>query len=96
MAGKGIVLLGVSRDSLASHDRFIRTFGSPSPCSPTPMRHDDGLRRLCEKVQYGKKSMGTIRSTVVVGRRTVKKQWSKVAKGESHPAQVLPGCSNGS
>jgi thioredoxin-dependent peroxiredoxin len=43
-----------------------------------------------EKVQYGKKSMGTIRSTVVVGPDgKVVRHWPKVAKAEAHPQEVL-------
>jgi peroxiredoxin Q/BCP len=43
-----------------------------------------------EKIMCGKKSLGTIRSTVVVGPDgIVKKQWTKIAKAEQHPDQVL-------
>jgi len=43
-----------------------------------------------EKVMCGRKSMGIIRSTVVIGPDgIVKKQWAKVAKAEQHPEQVL-------
>lgn len=43
-----------------------------------------------KKVQYGKKTMGTIRSTVIVGPDgTVAKHWPKVAKAGEHPAEVL-------
>ncbi|HEX8960532.1 MAG TPA: hypothetical protein VF775_03085, partial [Geobacteraceae bacterium] len=43
-----------------------------------------------EKVMYGKKSMGVIRSTVVVGPDgKVVRHWPKVAKAETHPAEVL-------
>ena len=43
-----------------------------------------------EKVQYGKKTVGVIRSTVVVGPDgKVVRHWPKVAKAETHPAEVL-------
>ena len=43
-----------------------------------------------EKVLYGKKSMGVIRSTVWIGKDgKVVKHWAKVAKAEAHPQQVL-------
>ncbi len=43
-----------------------------------------------EKVMCGKKTTGTIRSTVIVGPDgIVSKQWAKVAKAEQHPDQVL-------
>jgi peroxiredoxin Q/BCP len=86
-----VVLLGVSRDSLASHDRFIGNFGLPFVLLSDPdatMMKDYGA--YGEKVQYGKKSMGTIRSTVVIGRDgKIVRHWAKVAKAETHPQQVL-------
>jgi peroxiredoxin Q/BCP len=43
-----------------------------------------------EKMMYGKKSMGVIRSTVWVGANgKVKKHWKRVAKAETHPEKVL-------
>ena len=43
-----------------------------------------------EKVTCGRITTGTIRSTVVIGPDgIVKKQWTKVAKAEQHPDQVL-------
>ncbi len=39
---------------------------------------------------YGKKTVGVIRSTVVIGPDgKVKKHWKKVPKAETHPEQVL-------
>jgi thioredoxin-dependent peroxiredoxin len=86
-----VALVGVSKDSLKSHDKFIADFGLPftllSDPEATMMSAYGGFG---EKVQYGKKSMGTIRSTVVVGPDgIVLKHWPKVAKAEAHPAQVL-------
>jgi peroxiredoxin len=49
----------------------------------------DGLRHSL-KDYTGKKTTGTIRSTVVIGPDgIVKKHWTKVAKAEQHPAEVL-------
>jgi thioredoxin-dependent peroxiredoxin len=86
-----IALLGVSKDSLKSHDKFIVDFGLPFTLLSDPdatMMQAYGA--FGEKVQYGKKSMGTIRSTVVVGPDgTVVRHWAKVAKAEAHPVEVL-------
>jgi peroxiredoxin Q/BCP len=39
---------------------------------------------------YGKKVMGVIRSTVLIGADgKVKKHWKKVARAADHPAKVL-------
>lgn len=88
---RDVTLLGVSRDSLKSHDKFIRDFGLPFVLLSDPettMMQAYGA--FGEKVQYGKKSMGTIRSTVVVGPDgVVVKHWTRVAKAEEHPAAVM-------
>ena len=87
----GIVLFGVSKDSLTSHDKFIADFGLPFVLLSDP---DTAMMKAYgaygEKVQYGKKTVGVIRSTVVVGPDgKVIKHWPKVAKAETHPAEVL-------
>lgn len=86
-----VVLLGVSRDSLKSHDKFIRDFGLPFILLSDPeakVMQDYGA--FGEKVMYGKKTTGTIRSTVVVGPDgTVVKRWPTVRKAEEHPGEVL-------
>src|SRR5512138_1351417 len=90
LKGMGVVLLGVSKDSLKSHDKFIRDFGLPFILLSDPdasMMTSYGA--YGEKTLYGKKSMGVIRSTVIVGPDgTVLRHWTRVAKAESHPAEV--------
>jgi peroxiredoxin Q/BCP len=88
---RDIVLLGVSRDSITSHAKFISTYNLPFVLLSDP---DTAMMAAYgafgEKVMYGKKTSGTIRSTVVIGPDgIVRKHWSKVAKAEQHPAQVL-------
>ena len=88
---KGIVLLGVSKDSVASHGKFISNHTLPFVLLSDP---DTAMMQAYgafgEKVMYGKKTTGTIRSTVVIGPDgVVRKQWTKVAKADQHPAQVL-------
>lgn len=93
----GVVLLGVSKDSLKSHDKFIRDFGLPFVLLSDP---DTGMMRAYgafgEKVMYGKKTLGTIRSTVVIGPDgMVVKHWQTVKKAEAHPAAVIDFLRNG-
>jgi peroxiredoxin Q/BCP len=43
-----------------------------------------------DKVMYGKKTKGVIRSTVWIGPDgAVRKHWARVADAARHPAQVL-------
>jgi peroxiredoxin Q/BCP len=91
LTARNVVLLGVSKDSIASHDKFIRAYDLPflllSDPDTTMMA---AYGAFGEKVMYGKKTTGTIRSTVVIGPDgIVKKHWAKVAKADQHPAQVF-------
>jgi len=84
-------VLGVSKDSLTSHDKFIADFKLPFVLLSDP---SSKVMRIYgafgEKMQYGKLILGTIRSTVIIGPDgKVSKHWKKVAKAEEHPAKVL-------
>lgn len=89
--GRDVSLLGVSRDSLASHDKFIGKFGLPFTLltdSGAAMMQAYGA--FGEKTMYGKKVQGTIRSTVVIDSQgTIVKHWPTVKKAETHPQEVL-------
>ena len=85
------VILGISPDNEASHQKFIDQIKIPYPllCDPEKKVMTQ-YNAFGEKKMYGKVSMGVIRSTVWVGSDgKVKKHWRKVAKAADHPAQVL-------
>lgn len=91
LTDKGVVILGVSKDSIAAHGKFITNYSLPFVLLSDPdCSMMQAYEAFGEKVMCGKKSLGTIRSTVIVGPEgIVKKQWAKVAKAEQHPDQVL-------
>ncbi len=91
LTDRGVVVLGVSKDSTASHGKFIATYTLPFVLLSDPdCSMMQAYEAFGEKVTCGKKTTGTIRSTVVIGPDgMVKKQWAKVAKAEQHPDQVL-------
>ena len=87
----GITLLGISRDSLASHRKFIEAHDLNIVLLSDP---DTSVMKAYgafgEKVMYGKTVSGTIRSTVYIcPDGMVKKHWTNISKAEQHPAQVL-------
>ena len=91
LEGLNAVVLGVSKDSLKSHEKFIKDFSLPFTLLSDP---DLGMMKAYgafgEKVMYGKSVEGVIRSTVVVSPDgTVIKHWKKVAKAETHPQEVI-------
>lgn len=89
--GLGAVVLGVSRDSRASHDKFISKFGLPFVLLSDPEGSVmTSYGAFGEKTMYGKKVMGTIRSTAVIGPEgKVLRHWPQVKKADAHPREVL-------
>lgn len=91
LKGLNVEILGVSKDSLKSHDKFINDFSLPFTLLSDPDL--EMMRAYCaygEKIMYGKPVQGVIRSTVIIGPDgIVKKHWKKVAKAETHPDDVL-------
>ncbi|ANM30857.1 hypothetical protein ABI59_16650 [Acidobacteria bacterium Mor1] len=85
------VILGVSPDGPESHQDFIDKYKLPFTllCDPNK-KVMERYGAWGEKMMYGKKTVGVIRSTVIVGPDgKVKKHWKRVAKAEAHPAKVL-------
>ena len=85
------VVLGVSPDSAASHQKFATQYQLPFTllCDPDK-KVMEKYGAWGEKMMYGKKTVGVIRSTVWIGPNgKVKKHWKRVAKAADHPAKVL-------
>ena len=91
LQGLGVVVLGVSADSADSHQRFRAKYKLPFPLLSDPDRKVmTKYGAYGEKMMYGKKTVGVIRSTVWIGPDgKVRKHWARVAKAEAHPEQVL-------
>lgn len=90
LRARGAVVLGVSPDSAESHQRFVAKHGLPFQLL---VDEDHALAEKYgawgEKNMYGKKSMGIIRSTVLIGPDgRVARVWPRV-KAQGHAAQVL-------
>ena len=87
---KGAVVLGVSKDSVASHKKFAEKYGLPFP-----LLSDEGLEAIRaygvwqEKNMYGKKTMGVVRTTYLIDENgVIVRAFSKVKAGEN-PQQML-------
>jgi peroxiredoxin Q/BCP len=91
LAKHGAVVLGVSADDAASHKKFIGKYRLPFPLLSDPDRKVmKTYGAYGEKMLYGKKTIGVIRSTVWIGPDgKVKRHWARVASAEKHPAKVL-------
>jgi peroxiredoxin Q/BCP len=88
--GSGAVVIGVSKDSVASHDKFKKKHGLPFTLAA------DTAGEVCEKYgvwveksMYGRRYMGIERATFLIDRQgVVRGIWHKVKVG-GHAAEVL-------
>jgi len=87
----GAVVLGISPDGAIAHQKFAAKYELPFPLLSDPDRSVmEKYGAWGEKLMYGKKVIGVIRSTVWVGKDgKVRKHWKRVAKAEAHPEDVI-------
>lgn len=87
---KDAVVLGISKDSVASHKKFAEKFNLPFPLlSDTELNVIQAYDVWKEKTLYGKKYMGIERSTYLINEEgTIEKTFSKV-KPALNPEQML-------
>ncbi|MBS6734400.1 MAG: thioredoxin-dependent thiol peroxidase [Clostridiales bacterium] len=89
-AEKGAVVLGVSKDSVASHKKFEEKYSLPFTLLSDP-RLDciQAYDVWKEKTMYGKKTMGVVRTTYLIDEEgIIVKAFGKV-KAADNPAQML-------
>ena len=89
---KGAVILGVSRDSVASHKKFEEAHGLPFPLLSDPdLKVIQAYDVWKEKMRYGKPGMGVVRSTYLIDENgIIIKAFDKV-KAAENPGQMLEG-----
>ncbi len=87
---KGAVVLGVSKDSVASHKKFEEKFGLPfTLLSDTELSAITAYDVWQEKNMYGKITMGVVRTTYLIDEEgVIVKAFGKV-KATENPAQML-------
>ena len=84
------IILGVSRDSIASHEKFKEKQGFPFDLISDP---DETLCKkfdvIHEKTLYGRKFMGVVRSTFLIDADgKLRREWRNV-KVKGHAEEVL-------
>ena len=87
---KESVILGVSKDSVASHKKFEEKFGLPfTLLSDTELAAIKAYDVWQEKNMYGKITMGVVRTTYLIDEEgVIVKAFGKV-KATENPAQML-------
>ena len=89
-AKAGAKVVGISRDPMKKHDKFIAKYDLKVPlASDEDGAISDAFGTWVEKSMYGRKYMGMERSTFLIGKDgRVAKAWRKV-KVPGHAAEVL-------
>ena len=91
------IVLGISADAAASHQKFRDKYRLPFPLlTDTDRKVMTAYGAYGDKVMYGKKTKGVIRSTVWIGPDgKVRRHWARVADAAKHPEQVLAAIEEG-
>jgi peroxiredoxin Q/BCP len=91
---KGAVVLGVSKDSVKSHKNFEEKYSLPFTLLSDPEHKVLGLYGAWgEKKNYGKVSMGTIRTTYLIDEEGIIIKAMGKVKAADNPAQMLEALS---
>ena len=87
---KGAVVLGISKDSVVSHKKFEEKYGLPFTILSDPERKVIQAYDVWkEKMNYGKVSMGVVRTTYLIDEEgKIAKAFDKV-KAADNPEQML-------
>lgn len=87
---KGAVIIGISKDSVASHKKFEEKYGLPfTLLSDTEKEVIQAYDVWKEKKNYGKVSMGVVRTTYLIDEKgMIVKAFGNV-KAAENPTQML-------
>lgn len=86
---KGAVVIGVSKDSAESHRKFAEKYSLPFILLSDPELETIRAYGVWqEKMNYGKKTMGVVRTTYLIEDGVITKAFGKV-KAADNPVQML-------
>ena len=87
---QGYAVVGVSKDSAASHRKFIEKYSLPFPLISDPETVIlQAYEAWGEKKNYGKVSMGTLRKTYVIDENGIITDIIAKVDTKNHTAQIL-------
>ena len=93
---RGVVVIGVRRDSQASHQRFAEKNSLPFILLSDPERQAiEAYGVWQEKKNYGKVSMGVVRSTYIIDENGVIEKVMPKVKPDTNAAEILEYLSAG-
>lgn len=87
---RGIVVIGISRDSIASHQKFADKYSLPFILLSDPERVAiEAFGVWQEKKQYGKVGFGVVRTTFIIDEDGVITHVMKKVKPDTNAAEIL-------
>ena len=89
-AQKNVVVIGISKDSVASHQKFAQKYELPFILVSDPeLQAIQGFGVWQEKKNYGKVSMGVVRSTFILNEEGVVEKVFPKAKPDTNASEIL-------
>ena len=86
---KGVRIIGISKDTVATHKKFEEKYGLPfTILSDVDKKVIMAYDVLKEKMMYGKKTRGVVRTTYLIENGIIIKAFNAV-KAEENPKQML-------
>ena len=90
LADQGYEVLGISSDGADSHQKFIASHGLPySLLADTEKKVHESYGTWVEKSMYGRKYMGTARTTFVIDENGIIEKIIDQVKAKDHSTQIL-------
>ena len=87
---KDIVVIGISKDSVASHVKFAEKYSLPFILLSDPEKVAiESFGAWAEKKLYGKVSMGVVRCTFVIDEQGIVSHVMPKAKPDTNAAEIL-------
>ena len=87
---KDIAVIGISKDSTASHQRFAEKYDLPFILLSDPDRQAiEGFDVWKEKKLYGKVSMGVVRTTYIIDEQGIIEKVMPKVKPDTNAADIL-------
>lgn len=85
-----VVVIGISKDSIASHQRFAEKYELPFILLSDPEREAiEAYDVWKEKKNYGKVSMGVVRTTYIIDENGKIEKVMKKVKPDTNAAEIL-------
>ena len=88
--GKNVAVIGISKDSVASHKKFAEKYGLPFILLSDPeLKAIEAYGVWQEKKNYGKTMMGVVRTTFIIDENGLIEKIMPKVKPDTNAAEIL-------